>query len=120
MNNLLTSDKNLLTEIKRINELISPQHNPKQFILLEQLGGLVDDLISKYSNDVAQIFGFTSKENYPSIIKSLKQIYGKKGGDVVIRDLDPATSVRELIDIFPKLTDSAKKTFVELIIKYSN
>ena len=120
MNNLLTSDKNLLTEIKRINELISPQHNPKQFILLEQLGGLVDDLISKYSNNVAQIFGFTSKENYPSIIKSLKQIYGKKGGDVVIRDLDPATSVRELIDIFPKLTDSAKKKFVELIIKYSN
>ena len=120
MNNLIISNKNLLIEINRINELISPQHNPKKIILLEQLSSVVDEILSKYSSRVSTLFGFTAKENYEMIIKSLKTIYGKKGGDIVIRDLDPNTPVRELIDIFPKLLDSTKRTFVELIIKYSN
>jgi hypothetical protein len=120
MNNLTISNKNLLIEIKRINELISPQHNPNKLILLEQLGGVVDEIVSRYSNNLGQLFGFTSKENYKNIITSLKKIYGNRGGDPIVKNMTIDDSIEVLKSIFPRLSDSAKKTFVELIIKYSN
>lgn len=117
MNNMTIYDKNLLVEIRRINELISPQHSPKQFLLLEGLGNIADEIIDRYKNDVSKLFGFTDSKNYATIINSLKARFGKSGG---LKNLTPDTPLDIIKNAFPTLSPDVKTAFVELMIKYSN
>jgi len=118
MSNIVITDKRLLSEIKRIGSLISPEYNSNKYIITEQLTGIVDELIQRYADNVGGLFGFTSKKNYESIVTSLKKVYDKT--DNVVKRLTPNDTVDTLKAVFPNLSDNAKKMMVELIIKYSN
>lgn len=118
MSNIVITDKRLLSEIKRIGSLISPEYNSNKYIITEQLTGIVDELIQRYADNVGGLFGFTSKKNYESIVTSLKKVYDST--DKVVKKLASDDTVDTLKAVFPKMSDNAKKMMVELIIKYSN
>ena len=114
-------DKNLLIEIRRINELISPQHTPKQFLLLEGLGNIADEILDRYKDDLSKLFGFTDSKNYATIITSLKTSFGKKGPNSVgLKDLTSDSPINIIKNVFPSFSPDVKRAFIELMIKYSN
>lgn len=106
----------LLTEVKRINELMSLNSDNHKLILLENIG-IIDEFIQAFDGRLGKLFGFVEEKSYEEIVQALKTAYGR--ADKVVKNLSDKANSTTLKNVFNQMNLDSQRKLVELILQYS-